>query len=128
LVDLLVQLLVALAVLLGAVALVLALRDRLPPKPLLQGLLLLQALVIAQAVVALSRLGGWEGPTGELIGYLVVAFVLVPGGMVLALEERTRWGTAILGVACLVLAVVVLRLDTVWDSGLVGTGAESAGG
>ena len=38
--------------------------------------------------------------------------------MVLAVEERTRWGTAVLGAACLVLAVVVLRLDAVWDAGL----------
>ena len=126
-VDALVQVLLVLSLLLAAVAFGCALLDRMPPRLHLQGLLLLQLLVIVQAVVALSRLGGWDGPTGELLGYLAVAFLLVPGGMVLALEERTRWGTAVLGAACLVLAVVVLRLGVVWQSGLV-EGAADAGG
>jgi hypothetical protein len=106
-----------LALLLAVVALVLTLRDARPPRVLLQGLLLLQALVLAQAVLALARLGGWDGPTGELLGYLAVGFLLVPAGMLLAVEERTRWGTAVLGAACLVLAVVAERLDAVWALG-----------
>jgi hypothetical protein len=116
----LVAALLALSLLLAAGALLCAALDRLPPRPLLLGLILLQLLVLAQAVLALIRLGGWEGPTGELIGYLAVAFLLVPGGMVLTVEERTRWGTAVLGAACLVLAVVVWRLQVVWDAGVTG--------
>jgi len=112
--------LLVLALLLAVVAFVFAALDRLPPTVHLQGLLLLQLLVVVQAVVALARLGGWDGPVGELVGYLAVAFLLVPGGMVLALEERTRWGTAVLGAACLVLAVVVFRLQVVWDAGAPG--------
>ncbi len=113
----LVTALLVVALLLAVVAFAFAALDRLPPRVHLQGLFLLQALVLVQAVVALGRLGGWDGPTGELVGYLAVAFLLVPGGMVLALEERSRWGTAVLGGACLVLAVVVLRLQAVWDAG-----------
>ncbi len=116
----LVAALIVVALVLAVVALVFAGLDRLPPKLHLQGLLLLQLLVVVQAVVALVRLGGWEGPVGELVGYLAVAFLLVPGGMVLALEEKTRWGTAVLGAACLVLAVVVVRLQVVWDAGVAG--------
>ena len=116
-IDGLVTVLIALAVLLAVVAFVFAALDRLPPKAHLQGLLLLQLLVLVQAVLALTRLGGWDGPTGELLGYLAVAFLLVPGGMVLTVEERTRYGTAVLGTACLVLAVVVLRLQVIWDAG-----------
>jgi hypothetical protein len=119
-VDALVTALIALSLLLAVVALVLALLDRLPPRWHLLGLLALQLLVLVQAVVALTRLGDWDGPLGELLGYLAVAFLLVPGGMVLTVEERSRWGTAVLGAACLVLAVVVLRLDAVWDAGAVG--------
>lgn len=107
----------ALALLLAVAALVLAALDRLPPKLHLQGLLVLQVLVLVQAVLALTRLGGWDGPTGELIGYLAVAVLLVPGGMVLTVEERSRWGTAILGAACLVLVVVLVRLQVVWALG-----------
>ena len=113
----LVTALLALSLLLAAVSFVLAGLDRLPPRVHLQGLILLQLLVMAQAVLALGRLGGWDGPTGELLGYLAVAFLLVPGGMALTVEERTRWGTAVLGAACLVLAVVVLRLQFLWDAG-----------
>ena len=107
----------ALALLLAAAAFVLAALDRLPPKVHLQGLLVLQLLMLVQAVLALTRLGGWDGPRGELIGYLAVAVVLVPGGMVLTVEERTRWGTAVLGAACLVLVVVLVRLQVVWSIG-----------
>lgn len=116
----LVTALLAVALLLAAVAFAFAALDRLPPRLHLQGLFVLQALVLVQALVALLRLGDWDGATGELVGYLAVALVLVPGGMVLAVEERSRWGTAVLGAACLVLAVVVLRLDAVWDAGVVG--------
>ncbi|MFP5219288.1 MAG: hypothetical protein ACLGIG_06060 [Actinomycetes bacterium] len=116
-VDALVAALIGLAVVLALAAFVLAALDRMPPKAYLQGLIVLQILVMVQAVLALGRLGSWDGAQGELLGYLAVAFLLVPGGMVLTLEERSRWGTAVLGAACLVLAVVVTRLVVVWDAG-----------
>ena len=116
-VDALVVALIGLALVLAVAAFVLAALDRLPPRAYLQGLILLQVVVMVQAVAAIGRLGSWDGAQGELIGYLAVAFLLVPGGMVLTLEERSRWGTAVLGAACLVLAVVVTRLVVVWDAG-----------
>ena len=91
--------------------------DRPAPKAHLQLLFVLQALVLVQAVVALVRAGDWDGSKPELFGYLAVSAVLVPGGLVLAVEERNRWGALVLGVACLVLAVVVLRLQVVWAAG-----------
>jgi hypothetical protein len=120
LVEAFVAVLLALSLLLAVVAFGYAVLDRLPPKAHLQGLLLLQLLVLVQAVLALVRLGDWDGPRGELLGYLAVAFLLLPGGMVLTVEERSRWGTAVLGAACLVLAVVLQRLQVVWDAGVVG--------
>jgi hypothetical protein len=71
--------------------------DRLPPKAHLQALFGLQALVIAQAVIALVRGGGLGRLEAELLGYLAVSAVLVPGGLVLSVEERTAWGTLVLG-------------------------------
>jgi hypothetical protein len=118
-VDGLVAALIALAVVLAVAALAFAALDRLPPKVHLQGLLLLQLLLLVQAVLALVRLGGWDGRVGELLGYLAVAVLLVPGGMVLAVEERTRWGTAVLAAACLVLVVVLVRLQAVWSAGVL---------
>jgi len=103
---------------LGVVALVLAALDRLPPKVHLQALFLLQAALVLQAVVAVVRMGDWGGSKGELGGYLAVSALLVPGGLVLAVEERSRYGTLVLAVACLVVAVVQVRLLAVWDAGL----------
>jgi predicted membrane channel-forming protein YqfA (hemolysin III family) len=101
----------------GLTGLLLALLDRLPPKLLLQALFLLQGVLLVQAVLALTRLGGWDGSVGELVGYLAVSALLVPGGLVLAVEERSRWGTLVLAVACLVVAVVELRLLAIWAAG-----------
>ncbi len=103
---------------LGVWALLCAAFDRLPPKLHLQALFLLQAVLVVQAVVAVVRMGGWGGSKGELSGYLAVSGLLVPGGLVLAVEERSRYGTLILAVACLVVAVVEVRLLAVWDAGL----------
>jgi hypothetical protein len=112
---------------LGAWALLLAALDRLPPRIHLQALFLLQAALVLQAVVAVVRMSEWGGSKGELSGYLLVSALLVPGGLILAVEERSRWGTLVLAVACLVVAVVQVRLLAVWDSGL-GAGGGAGGG
>ena len=103
---------------LGAWGLLWAALDRLLPKLHLQALFLLQAVLMVQAILALVRIGDWGGSKGELAGYLAVSALLVPGGMVLAVEERSRYGTLILAVACLVVAVVEVRLLSVWAAGL----------
>ena len=105
---------------LGAWALLWAARDVLLPKLHLQALFLLQGALVLQAVVALVRMGDWGGSKGELLGYLAVSALLVPGGLVLAVEERSRYGTLVLAAACLVVAVVEVRLLQVWAAGLSG--------
>ncbi|MDP9465699.1 MAG: hypothetical protein M3P31_00395 [Actinomycetota bacterium] len=117
-VDALATGLIVLSLALALWAAVCAALDRLPPKAHLQALFALQALVLVQAAIALVRAGQWGGSKAELIGYLAVSAVLVPGGLVLAVEERTRWGTLVLAAACLTLAVVVVRLNTVWAAGV----------
>lgn len=92
--------------------------DRLPPRQHLQSLFVLQAVLLVQAVVALLKLGHWGGSTAELVGYLAASAILLPGGLALVVEERTRYGTLVLAAACLTVAVVVVRLDAVWDAGL----------
>lgn len=98
-------------------ALVWAVRDRLLPRQHLQALFLLQAALVVQALVALVRMADWAGSKGELSGYLAVSALLVPGGLVLAVEERSRYGTLVMAVACLVVAVVEVRLLAVWSAG-----------
>lgn len=107
----------AVAIALAVAAGVLAARDLRPGKPLLQGLLLLQLLLLAQAAVAVVRLVGGDRPveTGAYVGYLVVSVLLVPGGLVWSFEEKSRYGTLVLAVVCLVVAVLQERLGTLWS-------------
>ncbi len=108
----------AVAVLLGVVGLVLAARDRRPGKPLLQGILLLQLLLLAQAAIAVTRLLQGDRPeeVGAFAGYLIVSALLVPGGAIWSLEEKSRYGTLILAAVCLVVAVLQQRLVGLWAS------------
>jgi hypothetical protein len=87
-----------------------------PPRRLLQGLLGLQLLLLLQLAAALWRFSGGERPQAGATfwGYLVFSLLLLPGGLALTVDERTRYGTLVLGVACLAAAVVELRLDQTW--------------
>ena len=107
----------ALALALAAAGAVLAALNRRPGKPLLQGLLVLQLLLLGQAGVAVARLLSGERPVEQavFIGYLVVSVLLVPGGLVWSFEEKSRYGTLILGAACLVVAVLQVRLLSLWS-------------
>ena len=107
----------AVAIALAVAGGVLAARDLRPGKPLLQGVLLLQLLLLVQAAVAVVRLVGGDRPveTGAFVGYLVVSVLLVPGGLVWSFEEKSRYGTLVLAVVCLVAAVLQERLGTLWS-------------
>ena len=107
----------AVAIALAVAGGVLAARDLRPGKPLLQGVLLLQLLLLVQAAVAVVRLVGGDRPveTGAFVGYLVVSVLLVPGGLIWSFEEKSRYGTLVLAVVCLVAAVLQERLGTLWS-------------
>ena len=104
----------AATLLLGLLGAVEGLRDRAPGRGLLRGLLALQALLLVQAGLAVHRLvQGRDDPasTGTYAGYLLLSLLLLPGAFALVVEERTRFGSLVLGAACLVVAVVELRLQ-----------------
>ena len=75
----------------------------------------LSVLVAVLVLVALAGLFDGSRPreTGTFIGYLITTIAFAPAGLVLARMEPTRWGSLILGVACLVLPVLVLRLQQI---------------
>ena len=107
-----------LAVALGLACLVLAALDRRPGKPVLQGILVLQLLLLVQAVIAVTRLVQGVEPSsfGGFVGYLIVSVLLVPGGAIWALEEKSRYGTLILATVVLVVVVLQQRLVGLWGS------------
>ena len=88
-----------------------------PGRLQLQALLGLQLVLLGQLAYVLYRLGGGDRPaeTGTFAGYLVLSLLLLPGGLALAAEERTRWGSLVLAVAALVVAVVEQRLGATWS-------------
>jgi hypothetical protein len=58
-----------------------------------------------------------NSPTGNLIEfyiYLIVALIIPLLAGVWALLERDRWATVVLGIACLTIAVMVVRMNIIW--------------
>jgi hypothetical protein len=92
-------------------------RDRLPDTPLLIAIAVLEALLVAQLVIGIVLLAGGERP-GSLatyLAYLIGCLVVLPIGAAWALAERSRASTVVLGIACLAIPVMVLRLNEVWS-------------
>ena len=89
--------------------------NRAPSRSDLLATALLAAVVAVLVVVAVVGLfdGSRPAETSTFAGYLITTVAFAPTAFVLARMEPTRWGTLILGVACLVLPVLVLRLQQI---------------
>ena len=98
----------------GAVA---TLRNRPPDLSHLTGLAVVEAAVIALAVATIVSVAGGAGPAepGTFWGYLATILCLPPIAAVLARMEPTRWGSVIVTVICLVVPVLVIRLQQTWE-------------
>jgi hypothetical protein len=72
----------------------------------------LVAVLVVVAVVGLFD-GSRPSETATFAGYLITTIAFAPVALYLAKMEPTRWGNLILGVACLVLPVLVLRLQQI---------------
>jgi asparagine N-glycosylation enzyme membrane subunit Stt3 len=89
--------------------------NRSPNRFDLTATLALSVLVAVLVGVAVAGLFDGSRPSeiGTFIGYLITTIAFAPAGYVLARMEPTRWGNVILGAACLVLPVLVLRLQQI---------------
>lgn len=78
----------------------------------------LEALLVIQAIVAAVRLIAGTRPesTGTFVGYLIGSLLVLPLGVLWALEERTRWSSVVLAIAGLTAVIIVLRMNAVWDT------------
>ena len=96
--------------------LVATLRNRPPDLAQLIGLAVVEVAVIALAVAAITAADGRHpAEPGTFWGYLVTIVCLPPIAAVLARMEPTRWGSVIVTVNCLVVPVLVLRLQQTWE-------------
>lgn len=105
------------AVLAGVVGVVLGLAGKRPNDYILGALALVELLLIAQVVTALVAPAVGNPPTGSLLEfwiYLGSAVLMPPIAVVWALVERSRWGTVVLGVAALAIAVMTYRMHQIW--------------
>jgi hypothetical protein len=108
---------VGVAVLAGLFCLVLGLAGRAPSDYTLGAAVLVELLLIVQVVIALIAPAVGNQPTGSALEfwvYLVSAVLIPPAAVLWALLERDRWSTAILGVGCLAIAVMVYRMGQIW--------------
>lgn len=86
-----------------------------------QGLLIAAAIaeleLIVQAVVAYAVIAGGHRPDslGEFTGYAIVTVGMIPFAWARARSPHaTRFDGVVLGIVCLVTAVAVLRLLSLW--------------
>jgi hypothetical protein len=119
--NVLANVIIVVALLVGAYSLVSSLRDRPMDWWHLGALGVLEALLIAQAVLGLVKLGGEGGPAepATFIGYLIGILLIPAAGAGWGLLERTRWGPAVLVVACLSVAVMIERMRQIWTGTVV---------
>ena len=106
---------IAVALLLAAWFLLRAALNRAPSRFDLLSTLAFSALVAVLVIVAVIGLFDGTRPTetATFCGYLITTIAFAPVAFYLARLEPTRWGNLILGVACLVLPVLVLRLQQI---------------
>ena len=108
---------VAVAVVAGALCIVLGLAGRRPSDLTVGSLALVELLLLAQIVIAIIAPFAGNPPTGSLLEfwvYLVSAALVPPAAVLWALLERSRWSTVVLGVAALAAAIMVYRMQVIW--------------
>jgi hypothetical protein len=108
---------VAIAAAAGVLCIVLGL-FRVKPGDLSMGaVVLVELLLLGQLGVAIVAPLAGNSPTGNLVEfyiYLIVALILPLLAGVWALVERDRWSTVVLGITCLAIAVMLVRMDIIW--------------
>ena len=82
------------------------------------GALLLEALLVVQAVLVSIALLGGERPAdaATFIGYLVGVLLVPVAGLLWARTEPTRWAGTVIAVAGAAVAVMVWRLLKLWEA------------
>ncbi len=115
-IDALAIALIAASLVLAAWGLLMALLGRRPGMTQLAGLGVLEVLALVQAVVAVIVMITGDRPEqlATFLLYLVSSLLVAPIGALWMLAERSRWGSTVGAVTCLVLAILVVRLQQIW--------------
>jgi heme A synthase len=82
---------------------------------LMVGAIVVEALLLVQAVIGLFRLSGAQlAEPVTFTAYTLGVLLPLPLGFYLARIERTRWGSVSLAFTALVTAVMTLRMLQIW--------------
>ncbi len=111
-------LLVALAATASLLALVAVVRNELPGWWLVSVLAALELGLVVQCVVGLAQLAGGDHDVtaSTFVVYLVGILLVIPAALLWVLAERTRWGTAVLVAAGVVIIALIGRLQQIWSA------------
>lgn len=114
--DVLSMTIVILSVLAAIFALVLAVLDRRINWWLLGFLGVVEAVLVVQFVFGVVQLIRTDQSISGIVfvGYLIGTLLVLPLGALWALAEKSRWGAGALAIACLVVPVLILRLEQIW--------------
>jgi hypothetical protein len=108
---------IAIAVLAGLLCVILGLFGKKPGDLTMGAAALVELFLVAQLVIAIVSPFEGNSPTGSLLEfylYLIAALVIPLLAGFWALVERDRWSTVVLGIACLAVAVMVVRMNIIW--------------
>ena len=114
--DTLSTVVIALSLVLALAAAVLAVLDKKLPNWLVAGLVLLELLLIALAIVTVVAWATGTTPTEPAVyaAYLMAVLLTPPAAWWWARNEPSRWGPAAIALLMLMLPVLVVRLTQVW--------------
>jgi hypothetical protein len=81
-------------------------------------LALLELALLVQSVLGIVNLAGTDR---DVAGFAFVAYhlgvlLVLPLAVFWVLGERSRWGGAVLMVGCLVVPVMIVRMNQIWDA------------
>jgi hypothetical protein len=108
---------VAVAAAAGVLCVILGLFRRKPGDLSMGAVALVELLLLAQLVIAIIAPLTGNSPTGSILEfyiYLICALVIPLLAGAWALIERDRWSTVVLGIACLAIAVMIVRMNIIW--------------
>lgn len=111
--------LVVTAIPLALWSLVLVVRNQPLGNALFYGISVVELVTLVVVAIIVVTLIGGDRPDGmaTFVSYLVLLPLVLPVATLWALIERSRWGSAVIAVAALVLPVLALRLEQIWATG-----------
>lgn len=85
--------------------------------PLFYAVIAVELAVIAVGVVAgfAAAGGGGEGDPVLFWSYFATTLIIAPIAVIWAVGDKTRWGTGVLAIAMVTIAILVVRCQQIWN-------------